>query len=80
MYLYNLKSYNSRCKSYIDELPQVLNTGDDKSFKQLFYVKLHGLMMGQWGSKHVAVDVLKHYCDSNDVCAFVGWHLSIVKI
>jgi hypothetical protein len=22
--------------------------------------------------KHVEVDVLKHYCNSNEVCAFVG--------
>jgi hypothetical protein len=36
-------------------------------------------MMGQWGLKHVGVDVLKHYCDSDELCAFVGlllgnWH------
>jgi len=24
--------------------------------------------------KHVKVDVLKHYCNSNEVCALVGLH------
>jgi hypothetical protein len=27
---------------------------------------------GQWGLKHVQVHVLWHYCDSDQVCAFVG--------
>ena len=36
-------------------------------------------MMGQWGLKHVGVDILKHYCDHDKLCAFVGlpygnWH------
>jgi len=30
--------------------------------------------MGQWGSKHVAADVLLHYCDSDQLYAFVGLH------
>jgi len=24
--------------------------------------------------KHVGVDILKHYCNSNEACAFVGLH------
>jgi len=39
--------------------------------KPLFYKTVHCLMMDQWGPKHVAVCMLKHYCDSNEVCAFV---------
>jgi len=36
-------------------------------------------MIGQWGLKHVGVDILKHYCDSDKFCLFVGllcgnWH------
>ena len=30
--------------------------------------------MGQWGPQHVRVWILEHYCDSNEVCAFVGSH------
>ena len=32
---------------------------------------LHSLMMGQCGPKHFGGDVLKRYCDSKNVCAFV---------
>ena len=35
---------------------------------------MHFLMMGQWGPKHVGVDVLKHYCNCTEVWAFVGLH------
>lgn len=31
-------------------------------------------MMAQWGQKHVGVDVLKHYCDSNKLCLFIDLH------
>ena len=30
--------------------------------------------LSQWGPKNVTVCVLKHYCDSNELCAFVGLH------
>jgi hypothetical protein len=33
---------------------------------------LHSLMMGQWGPKLIGVNILKCYCNSNNVCAFVG--------
>ena len=52
----------------------VYGTGDD-NVKQLFYATVHCLMMGRWGPKHVTVDVLKHYCDSDELCAFVGLHV-----
>jgi len=29
-------------------------------------------MLGQEGPKHVAVCLLKQYCNANEVCAFVG--------
>jgi hypothetical protein len=35
------------------------------------WTTVHSLMMGQ---KHVGVCILKHYCNSNEVCAFVGLH------
>jgi len=44
------------------------------SYLPWFDHNLHSLMMGQWGPKHVGVDVLKHYCNSNEMCAFVGLH------
>lgn len=31
----------------------------------------HSLMMGHSGPKHVGVDALKHFCNSNEVYAFV---------
>ena len=34
-------------------------------------------MMDQEGPKHVGVDLLKHYCNSNEVCAFVAGHCKI---
>jgi hypothetical protein len=37
-----------------------------------FYKTVHSVRMGQQGPKHVGVCVLKHYCNFNDVCAFVG--------
>jgi len=37
---------------------------------------MYSLMMDQWSPKHVGIDVLKHYCDFNEVCAFVGLHCS----
>jgi hypothetical protein len=37
-----------------------------------FYTNVHCLMMGRSGPKHLGVCILKHYCNSNKVCAFVG--------
>ena len=42
-----------------------------------FYTNVHSLIMGQWGPKHVGVCTLKHYCNSNEVCAFVGHIVTI---
>jgi len=50
------------------------HNGDEMKVKLLFYATMHFLMTGQWGQKHVGVDVLKHYCNSNEVRAFVGLH------
>lgn len=50
------------------------HTGDDKKVKSLFYATVHCLMMGHWATKYVAADVLKHECDSDELCAFVGFH------
>ena len=33
-------------------------------------------MLGHWGSKQIGVDVLQHYCNSNEFCAFVGLHVT----
>ena len=61
------------CKPHFDEITTVLlHPGDDKKIIRLFYATAHCLTMDRWGPKHVAVDVLKHYCDYNEVCAFVG--------
>jgi hypothetical protein len=46
----------------------------------LFYTTVHSVTIGQKGSKHVSVDVLKHYCNSQDMCAFVGPVETISKI
>ena len=60
-------------ESYTDKIMTVLlHIGDDKMVKKLFYVTVLSLMMGQWGQKHVGVDILKHYCDSNEMYAFVS--------
>ena len=52
----------------------LLYPGDDKNVKRLFYATMHLLMMGQSGPKHVGVDILKYYWNSNAVCGFVGLH------
>jgi len=31
-------------------------------------------MVGQLGPKHVGVDILKHKCDSDELCSSVGSH------
>jgi hypothetical protein len=38
------------------------------------WTAVHSLMMGQRGQKHVEVYILKHYCNCNEVCGFVGLH------
>ena len=48
--------------------------GRDNKFKQLFYATVQALKMDMWGPKCVGVDILKHDCNSNEVCAFVGLH------
>ena len=30
------------------------------------------MAMGQWDPKHVAVELLAYYCDSDELCAFVS--------
>jgi hypothetical protein len=32
------------------------------------------LLVPHQGPKQVGVDVLNHYCDSNEACVFVGLH------
>ena len=61
-------------KSYTDKhMTGLLHIGVDNKGR-LFYATVHSLMMGQQGLKHIGVDVLKHYCNSNELCAFVGLH------
>ena len=63
--------YPSAINQHIDEFATVLlHPGGDKEVKQLFYANLHALMMGRLGPKHARVDVLCHYCDSDELCAF----------
>ena len=50
----------------------LLHIADDKKVKQLFCATVRSLTMGQWGPKHVGVGVSWHYCDSNELWAFVG--------
>jgi hypothetical protein len=57
---------------YKTNLMKKEHTGYDIKAKRLFYVTVHCLAMGQWGPKLVAVDVLQHNCNSNELCAFVG--------
>jgi len=45
-----------------------------QNFKWLFYATVHSLMMGQWGLKHVGVDILRHHRNYNEVCALLGLH------
>jgi len=58
--------------SYFDKLATILHTGDDITVGRLFYTTVHWMMMGQWGPKHVAVCILTHFCNSNEVCGFFG--------
>ena len=37
------------------------------------------MTMGQQGPKHVGVDLLKYYCNSKNMCAFVGHTVAISK-
>jgi len=49
-------------KSHFNKFTTVLlPTGDNKMVKRLFYVAVQFLTMGRWGTKHVAVDVVKHF-------------------
>jgi hypothetical protein len=58
-------------QSHIDEFTTgLIHIGDDRKVDQLFHATSHCLMMDQWGPKHVAVDVLQHNCNSNELCAF----------
>ena len=60
-------------KSYTDDIMTVLlHTGDDKKVTWLLYATLKSLMMGPWCPICVGVDILKHCCNSNELCAFVG--------
>ena len=55
--------------SNIDELTTVLlHSGDDMKVRRMFYASVPSLMIGQWGSKHVAVNVFKHYCNFTEMC------------
>jgi hypothetical protein len=68
-------STSDHYNAHTDQLTTVLlRTGDEtkKKLYPLCYPTVHLLMMDRWGKKHVAVCMLKHYCDSNEVCAFVG--------
>ena len=49
----------------------ILRTGNDRWVGRFFYITKHSLMMNQWGPKHVEVCVLKHYCNPDEMCAFV---------
>jgi len=61
-------------KSHNDKFTIVLlHSGDEKKTEQLFYANAHSPMTGQSGTKH-ADDVWKHYCDSEELCTFVGLH------
>jgi len=40
----------------------------------LFYATVHSMTVGHWGQKHVEINVLYHYCDSDELCAFVDLH------
>jgi hypothetical protein len=49
---------NMHCKSHTDKFTTVLlHREDDTKVKWLFYATVHSVMMGQWGLKHVGVDV-----------------------
>lgn len=50
----------------------LLHIGDDSKVKQLFSATVHSLMMGLCNQKHVGVDVLWHYCNSNELYMSVG--------
>jgi len=49
-----------------------LHNRKDTDIKRLSYATVPSLMRGRWGPKHVTVDVLQHYCDSDELCAFAG--------
>jgi len=51
-----------------------MHTGDDRKFGRLLCIAVHCLMMGPWGLIIVRVCVLKHCCDSGEVCVFVDLH------
>jgi len=37
----------------------------------MLYTTVQSLMIGQQGPQHAGVCILKHYCNSKEVCAFV---------
>jgi hypothetical protein len=60
------------CSRTINEISTVqLRAGNDRKVDWLFYSTVHSMMMGYWGPKHVGVDVVKHYCNWNELCVFV---------
>jgi len=60
------------CSRSVDKLSTVLlHTGDYRKVEGLFYLTVHSMMMGHWGLKYV-VDIVKHYCKCDELCAFVG--------
>ena len=69
----------SICHSYIDKPVTNLHTGNDWTVGRQFYTTVHCLMMGQCVPKHVAVDLLKHNCNSTGLCTFV-YHIVTIMI
>jgi len=49
---------------------------NDKILNILFYAAVHSMMMGHSSPQHVRFDVLKRYCGSAELCAFVCLHFS----
>ena len=46
-------------KLHTDEITTVLlHTGDDEGVRRMFYAIVRSMIMGYWGRKHVAIDVL----------------------
>jgi hypothetical protein len=43
-------------------------------FGRFLYTAVHCLIVDQYGTKLVGVCILKHYCNFNEVCAFVDLH------
>jgi len=39
----------------------------NENVKQLFYTNVCSIVMGQYGPKHLAIDVLQYYCNFNTI-------------